>query len=156
MAQVFILDSVDNLAVNESNFGANSNRYWGDEPKLIFTIHFSELNRLAEKNGFAGVRVIDIEDPKEVRVRWIAFSKSKEDEFRAKDTNDYFFFLSDSVIRSVLDLDTTEADVKKVLVFRLLKESDGNYSGLFSLGIISESGIGTGSPSAGAKIPPNQ
>jgi hypothetical protein len=156
MAQVFILETVTNLTV-DSSFGTDIQNYWGTtDPPLIFLIHFSEISHLLKDGGYMGVRVIDIEDPKEVRVSWLPFSKSQEGEYRAKDTNDYFFFLRDSAIDIILKK-TGVTDEKKVLMLRLLKNNTSGISALFSLGVLSEEGgIGTGSPSAGAKIPPNQ
>lgn len=153
MAKVLISENPTAQGADGMTTGEEFNRYWGDDPKIIFLCHYYEITRLMELGGYAGVRVIDIEDPKEVRVQWLAFSKSEKNEYETKNTNDHFFFINDNLINSIFDGTTAELQ-KRVLILKLLKESTGEYAAFFSVGVVNDSGgIGTGSPAAGAKVP---
>ena len=152
MAKVFVVDDVQIVSPSETIFSQETTNYWGTDAPLTFLIHISEIEKLMNKRGYLGVRVVDIEDAKEVRVRWLSFGINQKAEFEAKDTNDYFYFLRDNAVKKILGAVFDEEN-PKVLALRLLKNNAGNYQGFFSAGVFVESGIGTGTPGAGAKVP---
>ena len=154
MAKVFIMEAVTSLTVDSETFLREAQNYWGTDTPRLFIIHYSEILHLQKNGGYMGVRVIDIEDEKEVRVKWLPFRKNQEKEYIAKDTNDYFFFLKDSALELILKKPGVTDDNKKILIFSLLKSDTGDYHALFYLGVLSEiGGIGGGTPSAGARVP---
>lgn len=152
MAQTFIVNNTVITNLTDATFQEETSNYWGTDVPIVFIIHVSEIDKLLKKGGYIGVRIIDIEDPKEVRVKWFTFSLTQEAEYRAKDTNDFFYFLKANVIDSILQ-SVLDPINPKILVLRLLKDSNNVVHAFFSAGVLIESGIGTGSPSAGAKVP---
>lgn len=153
MAQkVFILESF--IA---SDMDANSvliSNYWGSNNASIkFIAHASYLYRLADSTGYLALKVKKIKKPDHLDGRWVAFDITKLAKINQGKSKAKFFVIKKEVLDVILSLDPNsnaiggEIGVEIIGIKRVFSLIIGsatfNYVG----------GIGTGSPSAGAKVP---
>lgn len=153
MAQkVFILENF--TSSNVATASALIINYWGSVDKSIkFIAHKSYLTRLITPTGYFAVKVTRINSPENVNLQWISFDINDVANIEAGSSSARYFVIKKEALDKLLIIDpnansigieigVTTINNKKVHSI-IIGPGTFRYIG----------GGGTGSPTAGAKLP---
>ncbi|WP_353480691.1 hypothetical protein [Haliscomenobacter sp.] len=155
LQKVFVLENFEssNIALN-SPLIAN---YWGSNfGSIKFLGHTSYLNRLAAKTGYFALKVTRIYDQDGVDGHWVSFDLADIEKINASKSKTRYFVIKKTALDAIIALDPNANSIGAEIGIEHIgiKKVYTLIIGAATFEYIS--GGGTGSPSAGAKIPPNQ